>query len=178
MSTTGRRRARLTVKRCGKRAQGTTTVHANRSALTPQSSLFWKHMISVRRVMQEQKMSETRVCYPTSLNSCSIHTLWQDLPVFFFFFVNRAKKGAIRSHVMLFNRLFCFWSWDQLLWEIVEPLFLEFSAISAQKSKPSISPVTMETRFCQKKVRVSKIPAKRFMYRSLWAQIFEKKFQT
>ena len=29
-----------------------------------------------------------------------------------------------------------------------------------------------------KKVRISKKPAKRFLYRSLWAQIFEKRFQT
>ena len=29
-----------------------------------------------------------------------------------------------------------------------------------------------------KKVRISKIPAKRFLYRSLWAQVFEKKVST
>ena len=34
------------------------------------------------------------------------------------------------------------------------------------------------TAMLPKKVRISKIPAKRFLYRSLWAQIFEKKFQT
>ena len=35
-------------------------------------------------------------------------------------------------------------------------------------------PVTMETRCCQKYVRISKTPDKRFMYRSLWAQTIEK----
>ena len=34
-------------------------------------------------------------------------------------------------------------------------------------------PVTMETRRCQKKARISKTPSKRFLYRSLGAQIFE-----
>ena len=34
------------------------------------------------------------------------------------------------------------------------------------------------TAMLPKKVRISKIPAKRFLYRSLWAQIFEKTFQT
>ena len=40
-----------------------------------------------------------------------------------------------------------------------------------------LKPVTIET-LVSIKSRISKIPAKRFLYRPLWAQIFEKKFQT
>ena len=38
-----------------------------------------------------------------------------------------------------------------------------------------VRPVTIETRCFHQKARISKIPPKRFLYRSLWAQIYEKK---
>ena len=39
----------------------------------------------------------------------------------------------------------------------------------------TLRPMTLETRFCQKELWVSKIPATVILYRSLWGQIFKKK---
>ena len=46
---------------------------------------------------------------------------------------------------------------------------------AARKKIFAFRPMTMETRCFHKKLEFPKIPAKRFLYRSLWAQIFNQK---
>ena len=74
------------------------------------------------------------------------------------YFVRGVTRGEIR------------WRFAQLKKAKGPPAVEENESMQPKKRK-TWRPMTMQTRCCQKKVWISKIPAIRYLYRSPWAQI-------